>query len=103
MYTVDMNLLELLDAVKDEKLPKEMIEKYRDTMIHLHTQMQFEMADLEKKEALYFVKFRLDSDVATKREWRITTEGQRMILLNRYIKAIVKEIDSLKSRIYSLL
>ncbi len=102
-----MKLIELLEADKDEKLPLPMIEKYRDEMVHLHTAMQIEMADLEKKEALFFLGAKGDdgseADVSIKRKWRGSDDGQRMILLNRYLKAIAKEIDSLKSRVYRLI
>lgn len=99
-----MNLKELLEAVKDEKLPLPLIEKYRDEMVHLHTAMQIELADIEKAEAIFFHdKTQPDvTDISIKREWRATEKGQRQILLNRYIKAIAKEIDSLKSRVYRL-
>lgn len=97
-------LLEILEAVKDESLSLQQIEHYRDTMIHLHTAMQIELADVEKAEAIYFhEKSQPDvSDVSIKRAWRATEKGQRQILLNRYIKAVAKEIDSLKSRVYRL-
>lgn len=100
-----MKLIELLEAVKDEKLPLPLIEKYRDEMVHLHTAMQIELADLEKQEAIFFTTYPDDSasDISIKRAWKATTYGQREILLNRYIKAVVKEIDSLKSRVYRLI
>lgn len=100
-----MTLKELLEVVKDDKLPLNLIEKYRDEMVHLHSAMQIELADIEKEEAMYFDKYSAPdvSDVSVKRKWRVTEKGQRGILLNRYIKVIVKEIDSLKSRVYRLI
>lgn len=101
----DMKLRELLQAVKEDNLPLEQVEKYRDELVHLHSAMQLELAELEKKEAIFFHDFMGPevSDVSLKRRWRYKAEGLRMIELNRFIKACVKEIDSLKSRIYSLL
>lgn len=98
-------LLEVLEAVKDQNLSLEQIESFRDEMVHMHTMMQIEMADLEKLEALYFAgETQPDvSDVSIKRAWRATDKGQRQILINRYLKAIAKEIDSLKSRVYRLI
>lgn len=100
-----MNLRDLLETVKDEKLPLVLIEKYRDEMVHLHSAMQLELADIEKAEAIYFDTESVPgvSDVSIKRHWKATEKGQRQILLNRYIKVIVKEIDSLKSRVYRLI
>src|SRR3990167_5787047 len=95
-------LRELLEAVKDDQLSLQAIEKYRDEMVHLHSAMQIELAGIEKEEALFFDANSAPdiSDISVKRKWLVTENGQRQILLNRYIKVIVKEIDSLKSRVY---
>lgn len=95
---------DLLQAVKDEHLTLAACEKLRDEMIHLHSMMQVELAGLEKDEAIYITQFDAEiTDAARKRTWKATPEGQRQIEINRYIKAIVKEIDSLKSRVYRLI
>lgn len=102
-----MKLLDLLNAVKDQKLSKEQIEAYRDEMASLYADMQIEIAELEKEEAIYFIANKKDedgkskSDTDIRRMWRVTTGGQRLILLNRYVKAVSKVLDSLKSRLYS--
>ncbi len=100
-----MNLRDLLLAVKDEKLSKEQIEKYRDEMIHLFTAICLELAEKKKLEALYFVKHMNPqvSDISIKRTWRASPEGQRLLELEAYKTALPKEIDSLKSRVYALL
>lgn len=101
-----MNFLELLQAVRDENLPLEKIEQYRDTLVHFHTDMQIEVADLEKEEAMFFYDHSGlpdVSDISIKRNWRVTADGKRLILLNRYLKACSKEIDSLKSRVYRII
>lgn len=100
-----MKLRELFEAVKDKTLSKEQIELYRDELIHLHSAMQLEVADLEKAQAFYFMDAMNDdtSNISIQWTWKATEKGQRLIELNRYIKATVKEVDSLKSRIYSLL
>lgn len=99
-----MTLLELLDAVRDESLGKAQLEKYRDDLVHVHTKMQWELADIEKAEAKFiYARTNGDTpDIKIKREWKATDQGQRKIELNRYVKSVVKEIDSLKSRLYSL-
>lgn len=98
-----MTLLALLEAIRDESLGLNSLEKYRDELIHLHTKMQIELAEIEKKEAMYFYKLSNPqvTDVSIKRTWRATAEGQRQIELNRYIKATVKETDSLRNRIFA--
>ncbi len=100
-------LRDLFEKVKDESLSKEQIEKYRDELIHLHSAMQLELASIEKASAFYFMDLKRanpeESDISIKRKWKVEEKGQREIELNRFVKAIVKEIDSLRTRIYSLL
>jgi len=99
-----MTLLELLVAVKEQHLGKDQLEQYRDQLASLYADMQIEIAGLEKEEAMYFYK-RMNpetSDISIKRSWKATESGQRLILLNRYVKAIAKVIDSLKSRLYNI-
>jgi len=99
-------LLQLLEAVKDQNLTKTQLEKYRDELVHLHSAMQLELAGHEKTGAVFIYQKKLavpeSSDIQIKREWKATTEGLREIELNRFIKAVAKEIDSLKSRLYSI-
>lgn len=105
-------LTQLLEKVKDENLSLEQIEKYRDDLVHLHSAMQLELAGIEKEQALYFLAVHTPghqlynheaSDISIKRAWQATEKGQRGIELNRFTKAVVKEIDSLKSRVYRLI
>jgi len=102
-FLFSMKLKELLETVKDERLPQPMLEKYRDELIHLQTMVLMERADLQKKEAFYFLDNKKENDVSTKRAWRVTPEGQRLIELDAYKSALPKEIKSLESRVYALL
>ena len=99
-------LLQLLEAVKDHNLTKTQLEQYRDSMVHLHTSMQLELAEKEKACATFFLERKVSmpeaSDISIKRIWKGTENGLREIELNRFIKAVAKEIDSLKSRLYSI-
>lgn len=97
-------LTEILEAVKDEKLSLQQIESYRDEMVHLHSLMQMQLAEIEKAEAFFIDTFDSEeTDAARKRKWRVTEQGQRQIEINRFLKVVVKEIDSLKSRVYRLI
>lgn len=99
-------LSDLLEKVKDPTLTLEKIELFRDEMIHLHSAMQISLADLEKSEALYFLNYpdaENTADIKIKRAWKGSPEGQRLIELNRFVKAVAKEVDSLKSRVYRLI
>lgn len=97
-----MELIELLKAVKDHTLSKDQLEGFRDEMASLVADMHIEAAEIEKKKAFYWLDNKKESDIATERAWRVTPEGQRLIVLNRYIKACGKVLDSLKSRLYSV-
>ena len=98
-----MTLKETLAAVKDKKLSKEQIEDFYGDLTHLYSSVCLELSDLKKKEAFYFIDHKAESDVATKRLWRVTPEGQRMIELEMYKNVIPRELASLKNRIYALL
>lgn len=99
-----MTLLELFEAVKDGSLSKTDLEHYHGDLTNLYAAMQVEVADLEKEEAKFFYARTQPSvsDISIKREWKATDQGQRLILLNRYIKATSKILSSLKSRLYNL-
>ncbi len=97
---------ELLEQVKDQYLTKQQLESLRDALVHLHTDFQLELADKEKACATFFLERKVAdpnaSDISIKRIWKATENGLREIELNRWIKAVAKEIDSLKSRLYSI-
>lgn len=96
-----MELKDLIVSVKEKNLTKEQIEAYRDQISGLYAQMQMEMAELEKEEAIFMEK--QDATVArSKVIWKATTSGQRLIVLKRYERATKELLNSLKSRLYSV-
>lgn len=99
-----MTLLELFQTVKEKNLSKEQLEGYRDELSSMYADIQLEVADIEKEEAIFFYGKKSPdvSDISIKREWRVTHSGQRLILLSRYLKATEKILASLKSRLYSI-
>lgn len=102
-----MKLLELITKVKDETLSREDLEKYRDQLSSLFSEMQLEMATLEKEEAMFMGSgdvFSREFSVASKKvAWKATPSGQRLITLKRYALATKEMLNSLKSRIYQLI
>ena len=98
-----MTFKELLEAVKDQNLTKEQCDSYRDSLIHLLSDMRREIADLKKKRAMFFLSSEEKSGVAKTIAWDGTPEGQRLIDLKEWSRAAMSEIEGLKSRIYSLL
>lgn len=97
-----MKLHEIISAVKEKHLSKDQLENYRDDLANVAAMMQLEIADLEKKEALYFLAEHKETDIATKRAWKATIDGQRLIELEHYYKAAQTILSSLKSRLYNV-
>ena len=97
-----MKLLEALKEVKDENLSQEKLESLRDTLVHIHTDIMLQVADLKKKRAFYMPEAEI-SEAERSRKWNMTDEGQKLIQYEHYVKIINKECDSLKSRIFSTL
>lgn len=102
-------LLEMIQAVKEKNLTKQQLEDFHSGMTNLYAQMMFEMAELEKLEAVFFLKTKDDptrekelTDVAIKRLWRGSAAGQRLIELKNFEKATSKMLSSIKSRIFSI-
>lgn len=96
-----MNLRELLNAVQEKNLTKTMLEDYHTELTHLYSLLLLEKSDLEKDEALYFLNHEQKSDIAAVRKWKGSAQGQRLIELDNYSKVITKNLQSLKSRMYS--
>lgn len=98
-----MTLSELILAVKEKNLSKDMLEEYRDQMSQLFAEMQLETAELEKNEAI-FMEMKEDTKSVAQRkiEWKATPDGQRLIVLKRYCLATKELLNSLKSRLYSI-
>ena len=98
-----IQLKDLIIAVKEKTLSKDQLENYRNDMSQVFAEMQIEMAELEKEEALFMnEKFLLDSVAERKVRWKGTPSGQRLIVLKRYSLATKELLNSLKSRLYSI-
>lgn len=100
------SLKRLIEAVKEQGLTRTQLENYRDEMTSLFGDMALAMADCEKAEAVYFIVQKNrepdKSDVAIKRLWNVTEQGQRQIDLKHGLKALEKLLSSIRSRIFSI-
>lgn len=100
-----MTLKELIIAVKEKNLSKDQLESYRDEMSQVFADMQLEMADLEKEEALFMDSTSIGSEWTVARKkvaWKGTGAGLRLIVLKRYCLATKELLNSLRSRLYSV-
>lgn len=100
-----MTITELIKAIKESKLTKEMVGGYYDQMCMLYFEMQEKTADLEKAEALYIMAHRdgKESDISIKRSWNVTEQGLELMKMKRQLKGMEKLLGSLKRRTYELL
>lgn len=96
-------LKQVLEKVRDESLPLEMLEKYRDQLVHFKTDLHSTIADFKKKRAIWLVSSEISGVEAKKQAWDATEEGQRLIELKGMIMGLQGEIDSLQGRIYGML
>lgn len=97
-----MKLTEVLEAVRDEHLPLEKLESFRDQLVHLKTDIAIQLADKKKARAMFLVTAE-GSVAARKLAFDATEEGQRLITLEGYMRGLGGEIDSLQGRIYAAL
>jgi hypothetical protein len=92
---------ELFEKIKEQNLSKDKLENYHTELTYLYTKLQFELADLEKKEAIFLDSSEEKTLAGAKRKWDSLTEGQREIELKRMIKSTEKMLSSLKNRLYT--
>ncbi len=101
-----MKLQDLITKVKERGLSKDELEQYRDDLSGLFAQMQLEMSEIEKEQALYMdatnASSKQDSVAQRKVRWNATAKGQRLIEIKRYALATKEMLNSLKSRLYSI-
>ena len=99
-----MELKDLILAVREQNLTKTELEGYCDQLAGLLAQMEMEMADLEKEEAL-FMNGKADGQSVADRKvsWKATQSGQRLIVLKRYARATNTMVNSVKRRLYVFL
>lgn len=97
-------LTELLQKVRDEKLGLRDLEKFRDQLIYLKTDISIEISQKKKARALWMLSNAPESSVAQRKLlFEGTDTGQRLIELEGYYRGLQGEIDSLQSRVYAML
>lgn len=97
-----MELTDLFQAVKDEKLGRADLEMYEQKLAGLYAEMMMEIGSLKKERALYFLERQRPetTDVSIRRLWDAIPNGQRLIELEANVKAVSRMLSSIKSRIY---
>lgn len=97
-------LLEMMQVIKELGLSKEQLESYHSDLCNLKARLNQDFAQLKKEEAMFLVNRNEGESVASvKIRWNSTSAGQSKIQLDYDIKTIATLLDSVKTRIYSLL
>ncbi len=96
-----MELTEALKKIREENLTKSQLEDFRNQLSLLLSEMQVEMAELEKEEAIY-MNAKGDNETAINRKitWKGQPQGLRLITLKRHASAVKVMLSSLKDRLY---
>lgn len=96
----------LIELVKEEGLSKDRLEQYHTEITHLDSVMRMELAEVEKKSALFFGNSRESNpeitDISIKRAWLFLPSGQRQIELSHMLKVTPKLLNSIKVRLYTI-
>lgn len=98
-----MKLLELFQAVKEERLNKEQLEDYYSEMSRLRADVKIELSGITKEKAIFMLRNPELSVAQRKINWAGSEKGQRESDLKSYISAMSDHLNSLKTRIYALL
>lgn len=93
---------ELVQLVKDDKLDKDKLELYRDNIVTVVAQMQMELGDLQKEEALFMgTKPDTNSVADWKIRWKSSEKGLRMIEVKNHLTTGKILLKGLQNRVYS--
>lgn len=95
-------LQDLFLAIKEENLTKDRLEGYHKALSELRGQMRMELAEITKRKAVYLLQNPEISVAQRKITFAGTPDGQREIELKAYIGAVGDNLNSVKSRLYSI-
>lgn len=96
-------LPDIIKGVKEQNLQKDQLEDYSSMLDILQAEMELELAEVEKAEAMYLANCEEKTRAGAERKWYATELGQKEISLKRNIRAISKLASSVKTRIYQRL
>jgi len=97
-------LEQLIIAVKEENLTKTQLEDYFKEVTELRVDIKMQRAVVKKEKALFMVKRDAGESISSRKEvWDASDTGQRLIDLDTYVTVTRDLLDSIRTRIYSLL
>lgn len=90
-------------AVKDASLSKEQLEDYHKTLCELRGEMKMRMATIKKAKGMFMVQNPELSVAQRMINWKASELGQEEADMVGKLGACSSNIESVKTRIYSLL
>lgn len=95
-----MKIQELINEIKESNLTKDKLEDYSSMLDILSAELEIELADIEKAEAMYLADCGEKTRAGATTKWEASELGQKGIFLKRQLRAVSKLASSVKTRIY---
>lgn len=95
-----MKIQDIISQVKEQNLTKAQLEDYSSMLDILQAEMEIELADIEKEEAMFLANCEEKTRAGATTKWQVTEQGQKEIELKRHLRAVSKLSSSVKTRIY---
>jgi hypothetical protein len=93
-------LNDIIKGIKEEHLGKEQLENYSSMLDVLSAEMEIELANVEKQEAMFIANCGEKTRAGAITKWDSSELGQKEIELKRNLRAVSKLASSVKTRIY---
>ena len=100
---MSISITDIIRDVKEANLTKDKLEELSSMLDILCAEMELELADVEKAEAMYLANCEEKTRAGATTKWEATELGQKEITLKRQLRAVSKLASSVKTRIYQRL
>jgi hypothetical protein len=98
-----MDIRTIITEIKEANLGKKELEDYSSMLDILSAEMELELANLEKEEAMFLANCEEKTRSGATTKWEASESGQKEITLKRQLRATSKLASSVKTRIYQRL
>lgn len=97
---MSISISDIIKDVKEANLTKQQLEDYSSMLDILCAEMELELGDIEKAEAMFLANCEEKTRSGAVTKWESTESGQKEILLKRQLRAVSKLATSVKTKIY---
>jgi len=95
-----INIINVIKSLKEGNMTKYDLEELSSMLDILQADLELELAEIEKSEALFLVECKEKTRSGATMKWDASEKGQSEIELKRKLKALSKLSSSVKTRIY---